>query len=146
MKRFVILNVFLASMLAGGTNAALAALKFANNASYVFEQTVSTTCAQATSGAARNKCIGTAMDKLVVDIQSGVSDINIVAPPAVPALKRAASQVNAAKSKAAGTTALNRVQSVVRDLAAKSSGEASLVYNRLNQAMAKAQSVIEAGT
>ncbi len=149
MKRFTFLNAVLLFVFAigssqAGPSGALGAAVYVNSASYAFEQTISG-CTQLATGAIRNQCVGNAMDKLVKDITVADSDINIVAPPAAPALRSASSQVKSAKTKSAGATALNRVQSVVRDLAAKSSGQANLVYNRLNQAMAKAQSVIEAG-
>lgn len=86
-------------------------------------------------------CIGSAMRAFAADVRS-CRDIAAVAPQAAPAVTAAANEFAGATTKQAALSVLNRAQSVLRGLAAQSSGEARSVYNRINQAFQTAVGVL----
>ena len=89
-----------------------------------------------------NNCISRELRKMSKKME--FSDIDKVAPRAIPAVRAAASGMRRAKTKRAAIAVLNRARSVLRGLAAKNSGDARKVYNRTQRAFAVALAVVKA--
>lgn len=99
----------------------------------------------ALSGDAILRCVATATSRYAGSLSS-CSYIAGVAPQAAPTAREAAQSIANVKTKQAALSVLNQTSSVLRALAAQSSGETRAVYGRINRAFQTAISVINSKT
>jgi hypothetical protein len=135
-KRIVLMMIFAALAL---PDLAAAASRIADQEVAVFEQGAGQ-CQSLPGDAERIRCVAEALQRLASGLQRG--NVSEIAPQAAPAMRKAAADVAAARTRPAALSALNRAQAVVRGLAAKSSGEATAVYGSLMRALSRAQAAI----
>lgn len=86
-------------------------------------------------------CVSSAVRTFATDVSS-CGYIAAVAPAAAPTVVAAANEFGSTTTKQAAISVLNRASSVLRGLAAQSSGEARSVYSRIDRAFQTAISVI----
>jgi hypothetical protein len=117
------------------------ALKQIFQASTKAESGVSS-CAERLSGKALTDCVSNEMSKYSGRL--AVQGPNQLAPQAAATASNAASAVRAAATAPAAASVLNKASSVIASLEASSQGMARQAYSRINQAFARASSVIAA--
>ena len=88
-----------------------------------------------------NRCISDELQKMTSTIR-GRSDVNSLAPQAIPTVNSSASKLRRQKSKRGALAVLNQARRILRDLTAKSSGEARQVYDRLQRVFTVAITVV----
>jgi len=137
----LLLTFALAWSLGDAANAAVegAAIKSANQRSTRAEAKL-IACGQFRERQAIN-CVATAVRSFAADT-GGCSFIAAAAPQATPTVAAAAKELGSTTTKEAAISVLNRARSVLRSLAAQSSGEARRVYSRINRTFDTAISVI----
>ena len=97
-------------------------------------------CAARLQGKPFLDCVANEMSKYSTRLaQKGAE---IVAPQGAPNAAQAASAVKAAPTPAAAASVLNRVASVVSGLATSGERDTRLSYNRINQAFARAATIL----
>jgi hypothetical protein len=86
-------------------------------------------------------CVATAIRSFAADC-GGCSFIAAVAPRAAPTITAAAKDLSNATTKEAAVSVVNRARSILRGLAATTSGEARRVYSRINRTFDTALSIL----
>ncbi len=88
-----------------------------------------------------NRCISDQLERLSSAMRP--SNVNALAPRAIPTVNSAASKLRRQKSKAGALAVLNQARRILRGLTAKSSGEAREVYDRLQRVFTVAITVVK---
>ena len=97
-------------------------------------------CAQQFQGKQLRVCVGNKLNEFASGLQQG--DVPKLSPKASGTVRSAAAKIKSASSKTRALSVVNRTRSILRGLAAKTSGQSRAIYKRIGLVFNRAKSVI----